>query len=266
MSRSKVVRSSRQRLRELIVPARAREHLHELDRRVQEPREPLRRFVDRQPRAEVRLLRRDADRAVVGVARAHAEAADRLDRAVGDRDRVGAERERLGEVGGVAQTAGDHERDVAPAALIEMPAGAGERRDRRDRDVVAEQQRRGAGAAAATVEDDVVDADLERGVDVGLDVLRRELGADRDAVRSLAHLVGEAAEVVDAVPVGERRRRDRRRAFGQARVPRRCGRPPSGPGRWPPVPVFAPWPSLKWNACTFFSTSHDQPNRADASS
>ena len=43
-----------------------------------------------QPGAQVRLLRRDADRAVVGVAGAHAEAADRLDRAVGDRDRVGA--------------------------------------------------------------------------------------------------------------------------------------------------------------------------------
>ncbi len=39
-----------------------------------------------------------------------------------------------------------------------------------------------------------------------------------------------------------------------------------GPGRWPPVPVFAPWPSLKWNACTLVSTSQLQPKRADASS
>ena len=266
MSRSNVVRSSTQKLRELVVPARAGEHLHELDRRVQEARQSLRRLVDRQACAQVRLLRRDADRAVVGVARAHAQAADRLDRAVRDRDRVGAERERLGEVGRVAQAAGDDQRDVAPAALIEVPASACERRDRRHRDVVAEQQRRGAGAAAAAVEDDVVDADLERGVDVGLDVLGRQLGADRDAVRSLAHLVGEAAEVVDAVPVGERRRRDRGRALGQVRAPRRYGPTTFGPGRWPPVPVFAPWPSLKWNACTFFSTSHDQPKRADASS
>ena len=92
----------------------------------------------------------------------------------------------------------------------------GERGDRRNRDVVAEQQRRRAGAAAPTVEDDVVDADLERGVDVGLDVLRRQLRADRDAAAALAHLVGEVAEVVDAVPVRERGRRDRGRPFGQA--------------------------------------------------
>ncbi len=39
-----------------------------------------------------------------------------------------------------------------------------------------------------------------------------------------------------------------------------------GPGRCPPVPVFAPWPSLKWNACTLLSTSQLQPKRADASS
>ena len=38
------------------------------------------------------------------------------------------------------------------------------------------------------------------------------------------------------------------------------------PGRWPPVPVLAPCPPLKWNACTFFSTSGVQPKRADASS
>ena len=29
------------------------------------------------------------------------------------------------------------------------------------------------------------------------------------------------------------------------------------------MPVFAPWPPLKWNACTFFRTSGVQPKRAD---
>ncbi len=98
MSRSKVVRSSSVNWLRCVVPARARQHLHEVDRRPQEAVEPVRGLVDREPCAQVRLLRRDADRAVVGVARAHAEAPDRLDRRVGDRDRVGAERERLGEV------------------------------------------------------------------------------------------------------------------------------------------------------------------------
>ena len=60
----------------------------------------------------MRLLRRDSDRAIVGVAGAHAEAADRLDRGIGDGDRVGAERQRLGEVGGRAQAAGDDQRHV----------------------------------------------------------------------------------------------------------------------------------------------------------
>ena len=215
-------------LREVVVAARAGEHLHELDVARRKRASRCDASSTGQPRAQVRLLRRDADRAVVGVARAHAEAADRLDRAVGDRHRVGAERERLGEVGRVAQAAGDHERDVAAAALVEVAPGAGQRGDRRHRDVVAEQQRRRAGAAAAAVEDDVVDADLERGVDVGLDVLGRELGADRDAARALAHLVGEAAEVVDAVPVGERRRRHRRGALGQPAHLGDAARPPSG--------------------------------------
>ncbi len=104
---------------------------------------------------------------------------------------------------------------VAPLAPVEVTARPGECGDRRDRDVVAEEQRRRARTAAPAVEDDVVDADLERGVDVVLDVLRRQLHADRDPAAALAHLVGEAAEVVDAVPIGERRGRNGGRALGQ---------------------------------------------------
>ena len=55
----------------------------------------------------MRLLGRDPDRAVVGVTGAHAQAADRLQGRVGDRHAVGAERQRLGEVGRRAQAAGD---------------------------------------------------------------------------------------------------------------------------------------------------------------
>ena len=43
-----------------------------------------------------------------------------------------------------------------------------------------------------------------------------------------------------------------------------------GPGRCPPVPVFAPCPSLKWNACTFVqhvpASSRSGPTRARRSS
>src|SRR4051812_38403582 len=116
-------------LRELVVPARAGQYLHELDCRVEESRETLRRLVDRKPGAQVRLLGCDTDRAVVGVASPHPKATDGLNRAVGDRDRVGSERKRFGEVGRVAQPTRDDERDVTPAAPVEMPPGPRQRRD-----------------------------------------------------------------------------------------------------------------------------------------
>src|SRR5439155_20428700 len=78
---------------QVVVAARAGQHLHQVDRRFQEALEAVRGFVDGQPGAQVRLLGRDPDRAVVRVARAHAETADRLDRRVGDGHRVGSERE-----------------------------------------------------------------------------------------------------------------------------------------------------------------------------
>ncbi len=56
-------------------------------------------LLHREPGAQVRLLGRDPDRAVVGVAGAHPEASDGLDGRVGDRHRVGTEGQRLGEVG-----------------------------------------------------------------------------------------------------------------------------------------------------------------------
>ena len=89
-----------------------------------------------------------------------------------------------------------------------MAPGPGQRGDGRHRDVVAEDDRRRARAAAAAVEDDVVDPHPQGGVDVVLDVLRRELHPHRDPARRLPHLVGEAAEVVLVAEVFERRRRD----------------------------------------------------------
>ena len=197
------------------MPAGARHDLHQLDARLEEVGEPPGRLLDLDPRGEMRLLRRDADRAVVGVAGAHAEAADRLDRRVGDRDRIGAERQRLGEVGGLAQAAGDDQRHVAPLRPVEMAACPRQRRDGGHRDVVAEDERRRPRAAAAAIQDDVVDAHRQRRVDILLDVLGRELVADGDATGVAANLVGEVPDLAPVVPIGEARRRDRGRALGE---------------------------------------------------
>src|SRR5680860_1450703 len=78
---------------------------------------------------------------------------------------------------------------------------------------IRDRQRCGAGAATATVEDDVVDADPQRRVDVVLHVLGRQLHADWDATRFFADMVSEAREVVDGFPVGKARRRYRRRSL-----------------------------------------------------
>ena len=58
------------------------------------------------------------------------------------------------------------------------------------------------------------------------------------------------AGVEQGRPVGEPGRRDGRRALRQAAHLGDPARRPCCPGRWPPVPVFAPWPSLRCSACT----------------
>ncbi len=134
------------------------------------------------------------------------ETTDCLHGCVGDGDGVGAQGKCLGEVGRGAQTAGDDEADVGCVA-IEVTPSPGQRRNGRDRDVIAKQQRRSARAAAAAIEDDVVDTDRDGRVEVVLDALGRHLGPDGDTPRRLAHFVGETDEVVEVAKVGERRRR-----------------------------------------------------------
>src|SRR3954454_10474475 len=80
-----------------------------------------------------------------------------------------------------------------------------------------------SGAAAPTVEDDVVDADGQRRVEIALDVLGRQLEADGDTRRPLANLVRELPEVVDRAPIGEPRRRNGRCPLRQ---PADLGDPP----------------------------------------
>ena len=84
---------------QVTVPAGPGEDGHELDGRAEEVRELLRRLLHLQPIPQVLLLRRDAHRAVVRVAGAHPQTTDRLERRVGDGNRVGTQGERLHEVG-----------------------------------------------------------------------------------------------------------------------------------------------------------------------
>ena len=84
-----------------------------------------------------------------------------------------------------------------------MPPRPGERSHGRHGDVVAEQSRRGTGPPAATIEDDVVEADRQGRVDIGLDVLCGELGAHRNAARTLLGPGDELGDLADAVELPE---------------------------------------------------------------
>ena len=140
-------------------------------------------------------MRGDSHWAVVRVAGAHAEASDRLEGGVGDRDTVGPQRQCPGEVGRFAQTSRDDQRDIGGVAGIEVSPRPRQSRQSGYGNIVAEDQRGRAGTASAAVEDEVVDADSQGGIDVLFDVLGGESEADRDASRRCAHLLGELSEV-----------------------------------------------------------------------
>ena len=111
-------------------------------------------------------------------------------------------------------------------------------------DVVLENFRRGTGRAAASIQDDVIGADIEREIEIVLDVLSRQLEAYGNAAGRLADLFGNALEVFDARKIWKPRRADR----GSPGVRPRTAAIFSEtflPGRCPPVPVLAPWPPLK---------------------
>lgn len=113
--------------------------LHHGDRVAEEALNPLCGMVDREALAQLGVLRRDADGAVVVVAGAHSEASGGLDRRVAKGDGVGSEGERFDEVGLGAQTAGDDEADVAGGASVEVPPRSRQSRDGRNGDVVFQQ-------------------------------------------------------------------------------------------------------------------------------
>ena len=67
----------------------------------------------------------------------------------------------------------------------------------------ADAARAATGAAATAIHDDVIDPDIERRVDVFLDVLCRQLVANGNAVCPVADLVGEILYLAGLCPVRE---------------------------------------------------------------
>ena len=188
---------------------------HQFDRCFEVSSESFCRDIHRKPLPQMRFLCRNPDRAIVRMASTHAEAADCLYCGVGNCNAISAEGHRLGKVGRHTQSASNNQCYSIGVAGIEMLSCPGECRNRRHRNIVAEDQWRSARAAAAAVEDNVVDANIERGVDVLLDMLRRQLESDGNATRLLPDLSREIAELAQLIPLGKARRRDRRFAFGQ---------------------------------------------------
>jgi len=167
--------------------------------------DPLCGAVDGEALAQLGVLGCDADRAVVVVAGAHAEATGGLDRGVAQGDGIGSEGEGLDEVGLGAQASSDDEADVGGAPPVEVPSRPGEGRDGRNRDVVLHQVRRGPGATASAVEDDVVRTGFDGEVEVLLDVLRRKLEADGNTAGGFPDEIGHAGEVSRGAQVAEAR-------------------------------------------------------------
>ena len=214
-----------------------------------------------EPRGQLRVLRGDAGRiaalvpVVVGagggaelavfVLVARIVVAERDQRRGADRHRVGAERQRLGDVGAVADAARDDELHLAVhAEILQRLHGRADRGERRDADMLDEHVLRRRGAALHAVEHHHVGAGLhgERRVVIG------PRGADLDVDRllpvgDLAQLVDLDLEIVRAGPV--------RMAAGAS-----AGRCPSGsvrisatrseifwPSSMPPPPGLAPCPT-----------------------
>ena len=86
----------------------------------------------------------------------------------------------------------------------------------RHRYVIAEDGRCSTRAAAAAIQNDVVHADVEGGVDVGFDMLGGQLGPNGNAAACFSHRCCDLAVVLQGGQVGERRRGYRWFAFVQA--------------------------------------------------
>ena len=191
-----------------------------------------------EPRGQLGVLGADARRVgavleVVEEARGAAEllvlggvagmvVAQRDQRGGADRDRVGAQRQRLGDVGAGADAAGDDQLHLAVhSEFLQRLHGLRDGGQRRDADVLDEHLLGGGGAALHAVDHD----DVGAGVHGELHVVVGAGGADLDVDRllpvgDLAQLVDLDGQVVGAGPVRVPARRPLVDALGQRAHPR----------------------------------------------
>ena len=106
------------------------------------------------------LLRRNTDRAIIRVTGPHTKAANRLQRRVRHRNSIRTKGEGFGEICGRAQTACNHKRNIFMPVCIEVTACTRKRGDCRNRDVITEDNRCCARPAAASIEDNIINANL----------------------------------------------------------------------------------------------------------
>ncbi len=95
---------------------------HQFDGRSEICLEPYCRRLYLKSGSEIFLLRGDTDGAVVGVACAHSQATDRLERRVRNGDSVRAERQRLDEIRFGSKTTRNDERNIIGRTFIQVPA------------------------------------------------------------------------------------------------------------------------------------------------
>ena len=126
-----------------------------------------------------------------------------------DGDRIGAERQRLGDVAAIADAAGIDERDLA--LLAELVDGAPRLADRGDAGnagILGRDMGAGAGAAFHAVDIDRIRIALHRHAHIVIDARGAELELDRDLpIGRLADLLDLERQIVGPQPVGMARRR-----------------------------------------------------------
>ena len=193
---------------------------------MQEVVDPLRRRIRIKPFAQLGVLRRHADRAaarvaVVAVARLRADlfrvvglgdilvAVQRHHRRVADGDGIRAQRDGLGHVRAVPDTARVNQADLAPLAkVVDRLPRLADGGHSRYAGILGGKVRAGSGAAFHPVDIDRVRVTLHRHAHVVIDPRRAQLELDRDLpVGRLADLLDLERKVVRAQPVGVTRGR-----------------------------------------------------------